>query len=118
MRFVWVGVGGAVGSLLRYAVALLTGDSDFPWGTLIVNIVGSFALGMLLAYALGRWPATVVTGLSVGLIGGFTTFSTFAWETVSMAGSGSGRAIFYLAISLVGGLSAAWLGSQVIRVGV
>jgi fluoride exporter len=111
MRFIWVGVGGAVGSMLRYGVGLWFSNARFPWATLSVNIVGSFALGVLLTYALGRWSTTITSGLAVGLIGGFTTFSTFAWESFTMTQAGEvGRATLYLVVSLVGGLLAALLG--------
>jgi len=111
MRFIWVGVGGAVGSMLRYRVGLWFSSARFPWATLSVNIVGSFALGVLLAYALGRWSTTITAALAVGLIGGFTTFSTFAWETFAMTQAGEiSRAAVYLFVSLVGGLLAALLG--------
>ena len=111
MRFILVGAGGAVGSLLRYGVALWFGASRFPWGTLTVNLVGSFALGLLMAYALGLWPTAIVAGLAVGLVGGFTTFSTFAWEALTMTQAGGiGRAAIYLAVSVAGGLLAALLG--------
>jgi CrcB protein len=111
MRFIWVGAGGAVGSLLRYGIALWFGTSRFPWGTLIVNLAGSFALGVLMTYALGRWPTTITAGLAVGLVGGFTTFSTFAWETLTMTQAGGiSRAALYIVVSLAGGLVAALLG--------
>ncbi len=111
MRFIWVGLGGAIGSLLRYGVALMFGSTRFPWATLTVNIVGSFTLGVLLTYALGRWSTTTTTALAVGLLGGFTTFSTFAWETFTIAQSGElGRSVVYLSVSLIGGLLAALAG--------
>ncbi len=117
MRFIWVAVGGAVGSMFRYGVSLWFSDARFPWATLWVNVVGSFALGLLLTYALGRWSTTITIGLAVGLIGGFTTFSTFAWETFTMAQAGqTSRAAVYLFVSLVGGLLASLLGYAVGRV--
>ncbi len=111
MRFLWIGVGGAVGSMLRYGAGLWFSGSRFPWSTLSVNIVGSFALGALLTYAPGRWPTAITTGLTVGLIGGFTTFSTFAWESLTMTQAGDvSRAAVYIVGSVVGGLIAALLG--------
>jgi CrcB protein len=111
MRFIWVAVGGAVGSTLRYGVGLWFSSARFPWATLSVNVVGSFFLGVLLTYALGRWSTTVIAGLAVGLIGGFTTFSTFAWETITITQAGdTSRAVVYVLVSLVGGLLAALLG--------
>jgi len=111
MRVIWVGVGGAVGSIVRYGVGLLFSSARFPWATLSVNLVGSFALGVLLTYALGRWSTVITTGLAVGLIGGFTTFSTFAWESFTMAHAGdTRRAALYVVVSVVGGLLAALIG--------
>jgi CrcB protein len=111
MRFVWVGVAGAVGSVLRYAVGLAFSGSRFPWATLSINIVGSLALGFVLSWGLGRWPVVVSTPVVVGLLGGFTTFSTFAWESTSMVGNGqTAMAIGYVLASLVGGLLAAAVG--------
>lgn len=111
MRFLWVGVAGAVGSILRYLVGLSVGGSHFPWATLWVNLVGSCALGFLLTAGLRELPVSVTTPIAVGLLGGFTTFSTFAWEGVSLAGSGRAPlAIGYVAATVVGGLLAAVLG--------
>ncbi len=111
MRVIWIGLGGAVGSMVRYAIGLWSATSRFPWATLSVNVVGSFLLGLLLSYALGRWSTTVTTALAVGLLGGFTTFSTFTWESFTMIQAGTaGRAAAYVAASVVGGLVAALLG--------
>lgn len=112
MRFLWVGVGGAVGSMLRYWFGILLADREFPVATLAVNIVGSFAIGFVLVIASGRWPSTLTTALTVGLIGGFTTFSTFAWEALMVSQTASlGRGAVYVGVSLAGGLIAASLGA-------
>jgi CrcB protein len=111
MQFVWVGLGGAVGSMIRYAIALGAGRSWFPWATLSVNIAGSFLIGLLASWAMGRWPTAVTTALTVGLLGGFTTFSAFAWEGLSLFRSGRAAvALGYLVASVVGGLVAAGAG--------
>jgi len=116
MRFVWVGVAGAVGSVLRYAVGLAFSGTRFPWGTLSVNIVGSLALGFVFSWGLTRWPSSVTTPIAVGLIGGFTTFSTFAWEGVSMIGNEQAPyATVYVLASVIGGLLAASVGYAVGR---
>ena len=111
MRFVWVGAAGALGSLLRYAVGLMLGGSAFPWGTLTVNLAGSFLIGFVFAFGQDRLPPELVTQITVGLLGGFTTFSAFAWEGVSMAGSGRFGAVgAYVTLSVLGGMAAAILG--------
>jgi len=111
MRFVWVGVAGATGSIIRYMIGLSMGTTHFPWATLLVNITGSFLLGFLVTWGLGRLPVAVTTPIAVGLLGGFTTFSAFAWEGLFMAGSGRGAlAVTYVLSSVAGGLLAALAG--------
>jgi fluoride exporter len=111
MRFLWVGLAGAVGALARYAIGLSVDQSRFPWATLGINVSGAFLLGFFLAVALGHLPASVMTPIAVGLIGGFTTFSTFAWEAFTMSRTGrTWPAAIYVAVSVMGGLLAAWAG--------
>lgn len=111
MRFVWIGLGGAVGSIARYGLALAMADTRFPWATLTVNITGSFALGFIFGFALNRWSSDLVVPLSVGVLGGFTTFSTFAWEALAMSQDGHpGRTAIYVTASLIGGLLAVFVG--------
>jgi CrcB protein len=96
MSYVWVALGGALGSVARFAVGGLTArlaGTAFPWGTLLVNTTGSFAIGVLagLLTADGR---AIVTGdarafLMVGVLGGFTTFSSFSLETLELARRGA-----------------------------
>jgi CrcB protein len=116
VRFVWVGVGGAFGSVIRYAIGLTARQSLFPWATLAINLSGSFILGLFLTWALGRLPAAVITPISVGVLGGFTTFSTFAWEGLFLTRSGrTGLALIYVLLSVVGGIVAAWVGYRLGR---
>jgi fluoride exporter len=111
MRFVLVGVGGAFGSMLRYAVGLALADTTYPLATLFVNLTGSFVVGLVFSAFLGRWPVSVMTGVTVGVLGGFTTFSTFAWEGLAaLQDDRVGMAAVYVVASVVGGLIAAWLG--------
>jgi CrcB protein len=113
---IWVAVAlaGAAGSVLRYAVglALLRAPMGFPAGTLVVNVLGSFLLGVF-ARALSAPhldPAWRIA-LTVGFCGGFTTFSTFSAELVSMAQEGRAlRAAAYVLASLVLGVTATLLG--------
>ena len=111
------GMGGFVGSVLRYSVSgLLFGVSrrfDFPCGTLAVNLVGCFAIGLLshLAETRGGFSAETRTLVFVGVLGGFTTFSAFGNETMILWRDGySGLALANIAAHLVLCLGAVWLG--------
>ncbi|HZF67304.1 MAG TPA: fluoride efflux transporter CrcB [Gemmatirosa sp.] len=112
----FVALGGAAGALARYLVGIaLAGPSlQFPWSTLTVNVVGAFALGVLV----GATPPTAVSrlALGVGACGGFTTFSTYALEAVTLAQRGlPGRAGAYVVGSVVAGVLAAVAGLAVGR---
>lgn len=110
-----VAVGGAVGSSLRYGVGRLMGptaDAAFPWHTFLINATGAFLIGLLLVTAsrLG-WPGWWRPLLALGLLGGYTTFSTFALETVELALRGSwGTAGIYAIGSVCVGIAAAAAG--------
>jgi fluoride exporter len=111
MRFVWVGLAGAVGCIARYAIGLSVDQERFPWATLGINLAGTLVLALFLTIALGHVPVRVMTPIAVGLFGGFTTFSTFAWEGFTLSRTGrSGIALAYIAASVVGGLVMAWIG--------
>jgi CrcB protein len=102
---------GAVGAVARYAIGSGVDQTRFPWATLGINLSGAFVLGLFLTVGLGRVPVSVTTPLAVGLIGGFTTFSTFAWEGFTFGRTGrEWTAFVYVAVSVLGGLAAAWSG--------
>ncbi len=111
-----VAVGGALGAVTRYLVAVkLYGNLGiaFPWGTFAVNIAGSLLLGIILALVeeRGTFSPEVRTGITVGFLGGLTTFSTFIYEDWQFFRDGDiVRACFYLGISLVLGLAAFSIG--------
>ena len=94
-NFLWVALGGALGSMGRFwvaaAVAELTGPR-FPWGTMLVNIVGSFIIGWFGALTADTGPLDVPNGIRllvlVGVCGGFTTFSSFSLQTLELLQSG------------------------------
>ena len=94
MQLVYIAVFGAMGCVSRYLVSgwtyTLVGRG-LPYGTLIVNVLGSFLLGVVMAAGLRStlFSAELRLGLAVGLLGGFTTFSTFSWETIRMLEEGS-----------------------------
>jgi len=114
MTFVLVAAGGALGSLARWGLSggmqQATG-SAFPWGTLVVNVIGCAAIGMLAAWA-PRWglPEPWRIGLQVGVLGGFTTFSSFGLETFRLASGGApGRAALYVVATNLACMAAVWL---------
>jgi CrcB protein len=95
LNYLLVALGSALGGVARYGasgmVARWFGET-FPWGTLLVNVVGSFAIGMFatLTGTEGRWlvPAAARTFFMIGICGGFTTFSSFSLQTLNLARDG------------------------------
>ncbi len=115
-HIVLVGIAGAVGTLLRAAcgmAALRLFGAGFPWGTLLVNVAGSLAFGLIVACVRSRGfvPAGLETILLMGLLGGFTTFSTFAFQAIEMLAAGRiVAAVSYVAATNAAALAAAWIG--------
>ncbi len=111
---VGVGLIGGLGALSRFAIdGAIAGEvgRGFPYGTLVVNVVGAFVLGILVGAAVGR-DAYELAG--TGLIGGFTTFSTWMFESHRLGEDGElGLGVVNIAISLVLGIVAAWAGREV-----
>lgn len=118
MNYLWIALGGAAGSMARYACSGLAArwiGATFPWGTLFVNVTGSLIIGLaatLLAPD-GRLlaPPDVRAFLMIGVLGGFTTFSSFSLETLNLARDGewlwaSTNAVLSVVLSLI----AVWLG--------
>ncbi|HEX6929842.1 MAG TPA: fluoride efflux transporter CrcB [Gammaproteobacteria bacterium] len=85
-----VASGGAIGATLRYGAMLALGRGSFPWATLLVNVSGSLLFGFLAIWLSERWPqaAELRAFWLVGVLGAFTTFSTFSWETVALLQEG------------------------------
>ena len=117
MRYVWVGLAGAGGAVTRYAIGLAIGAERFPWATLLINITGSFVLAFVLTYATERrLSPELTTAISVGFLGAYTTYSTFAWESFVMGHTGrTATAFLYVGASLVGGIGTAWGGYELAR---
>lgn len=111
-----VGIGGALGALARYGIDLVVVrklgavPASFPWGTLAINVAGSFVLGVLFVVLVepASGPVWLRAALTSGFLGAFTTFSTFSVQTVQLAETGrGGLAIAYVLVSVVAGVLAA-----------
>ena len=114
MTVLWVAIGAAVGAPLRYltdrAVQSRLRGGGFPWGTLTVNVVGSFVLGVLVAATAVFGPMAQAV-LGTGLCGALTTYSTFGYETVALSERGEMRtAVTSVLVSVVAGLASASAG--------
>jgi CrcB protein len=113
--------GGAIGALLRYWVSsgvYLLAGRDFPYGTLVVNVLGSLLMGFLYIWLLERTLGGVAMRafVLIGLLGAFTTFSTFSMETLNLMEAGHiGRAILNTLMSVVLCIGAAALGVMLAR---
>jgi fluoride exporter len=119
--FLLVFIGGGIGSVLRYAVNQASAahlGMAFPWGTLFVNIAGSFAIG-----AVASWFAVRVEGgdmtrlfLTTGVLGGFTTFSAFSLDAALLWERGqTTAAVLYIAASVVSTIAAVFAGMAIVR---
>jgi CrcB protein len=116
LKWLFIAVGGAIGSVLRYAVQGWFRDAfggRFPWGTFVVNITGCLVIGLLAGFFAG--PRLVREeyriGLLVGVLGGYTTFSSFGLETFNLASDGQFRlALVNMVMSCVVGFVAVWIG--------
>jgi CrcB protein len=121
MGLVFVFVGGGVGALARYAMASAIGrftHDGFPWGTLAVNILGGFVMGVLVELMALKWSVSqeIRLLLTTGLLGGFTTFSAFSLETAGMIERGDwSTAALYVAASVAGSVAALFAALALIR---
>lgn len=114
--YIAVGIGGMIGAVGRYSVSvLIDGSSVFPYATLMVNLIGCFLLSFLLNQVAikQRLSPELFTALGTGMIGAFTTFSTFAVETVELADSRPFMALGYVLLSIIGGLAFCYTGMKV-----
>ena len=108
-----IAVGGALGSLARWGMAQVLPSTGFAWSTLLTNVIGCGLIGVLMALMVDRWSGTryVRPFLGVGVLGGFTTFSTYELETRGLLAAGRpGLALAYLAGSVAAGLLAVTVG--------
>jgi fluoride exporter len=115
-RLFWICLAGAAGTATRYLIALWAAQrfgSAFPYGTLIVNLVGCFAIAAVMHAALAlSWPATVRSAITIGFIGGMTTYSSFNYETSRLIEEGAiGSAVLNATVTILGAFVAGWLGT-------
>ena len=111
--FLFVGIGGAVGAMLRYAISMIPCKQTFPILTLIINIMGAVLIGYITGFATkGEMSRNVILLLKAGLCGGFTTFSTFSLEAYTLFQNGSyGYMVLYVFLSVVSCIIGVWCGS-------
>lgn len=110
-KLLLVFVGAGCGGVCRYLLDRVIPQEAFPWGTLAVNVTGCFAIGLLYPLLADREPWRLL--LAVGLLGGYTTFSAFSRETVSLLQAGRpGAAAGYVLLSVVISLAATWAGMR------
>jgi CrcB protein len=120
-KTILIALAGLIGTLSRYWLAGFVArqyGEDFPWGTLIVNLIGSFLAGALYHLAEERLliPPTLRTVILIGLIGGFTTFSSYGLQTFTLLRDGQiGLATLNVAVSNVLGLFMVWMGYVVFK---
>jgi fluoride exporter len=121
-RLVLVGLGGMMGTLLRYGtgglIGRLKGGATFPVETLVINVAGCLVIGFLAALSetRGVFAPTTRSFLFIGLLGGFTTFSTFGYETIQLLRAGQvGAGLASVALQILLGLGAVWAGDALAR---
>ena len=117
-QFLLVGLGGALGSMLRYLCSIFIVQKNFPFTTLLVNVSGSFIIGVILAYCLknesfaNNWKLFLATGIC----GGFTTFSTFSAENLQLIENQKWALLcMYILSSVFLGILAVFLGFKTIN---
>jgi CrcB protein len=120
--FLLVGVGGALGSMARYGFGLLAGKAwptAFPIGTLLINIIGSLVMGLFIGFMARTLPSWQPEGrlfVAVGILGGFTTFSSFSLDTITLIERGDiGPAMLYVLLSVAISLLGLYLGLLAMR---
>lgn len=116
----YVGIGGFIGASLRYIISLLSAKyigSNFPYGTLIVNVLGGILIGLIMEASIKTQyiPTNLRLFLTTGILGGLTTFSTFSYETINMFDKGSyGIGILNAALNLFLSLFGVFIGKNIL----
>ncbi|MFD2263644.1 fluoride efflux transporter CrcB [Lacibacterium aquatile] len=121
MEWLAVAIGGAVGSVARYEFAkqvTMRLGTGFPWGILAINVIGSFVMGVMVAFfALVPLPQTLRVGLTTGILGGFTTFSTFSLDVATLMERGQTLlAAVYVVASVGLGVGGLFAGKAMLRI--
>ena len=110
-----VGIGGAIGAILRYVISDIIPSDEFPYGTITVNLLGSLILGFMFGAiavdALISQDNLLLFG--TGLLGAFTTMSTFAMETINLSESEISTTFLYVILTISGSIGLAWSGYRV-----
>ena len=120
-KYLALSAGGFAGSVARYGLSKLgaAGAADFPWATLLINLSGSFVLGFFLTLVNERYPGLRLEWrlfLAPGLLGSYTTFSTFSVEAANLYRAGLvWTGLLYSFLSLVGGMLLVWGGFRLAR---
>ena len=119
MEILAVGLGGAIGAMLRFYISeIIVYDGGFPLATLTANLLGCFLLSFLLSGGLLQHHPRVKLALATGLLGSFTTFSTFSYETVMLVNNGLfNLALLYICLSILGGLGCSLIGFKLAKGG-
>jgi CrcB protein len=117
-----VGAGSFLGGAARYLLSQWMHQrfpSSFPYGTFTINVIGCLAIGLFLGWAeKGNLSSDWKFFIAAGLCGGFTTFSAFSWEILTMMKQGqTPQALLYIGVSVILGLLATWLGWQMSKLG-
>ena len=110
-----VGLGGAIGSILRYLITEIIPSDQMPYGTITVNLLGSMLLGLMFGViaADAIIDQDYVLLFGTGLLGAFTTMSAFAMDTINLAENEFSITLIYVAITIIGSLLLAWLGYKI-----
>lgn len=119
LKFLLVGLGGAVGAMLRYAISCIPYKGTFPLLTLLTNVTGAFLIGVIAGLAAQKCLSeSVQLFLKTGVCGGYTTFSTFSLEAFQLfQGGRHAEGVLYLLLSVAGSLLGVYLGLQLGRGG-
>ncbi|MBK7882656.1 MAG: fluoride efflux transporter CrcB [Chitinophagaceae bacterium] len=118
-NFILVGLGGGIGSMLRYAISYIP-YKNFPYSTLLVNITGSFIIGLIAGLCLNNESLnnSYKIFFAIGICGGFTTFSAFALENLQLLQQGRFFiALLYISLSVIFSIIAAWSGFKLSMIG-